>query len=428
MKPQVKAILLAAGKSTRYGGNKLFLPVLGSPLIYHSLLAIHDCPEISEVFIVANASDFKRIQNLVKESHFPKVSRLLIGGKTRQESMVKGLGALSVNQNPLSKESTTDDIILIHNAANPLVTEAEILAVIKAAQKYGGAICGKKIVDTVKEVENDFIIKTHNRNDLRAAQTPQAFQYGVLKKAISKAKKTHKDFTDEAGMVEDFIAAKNSASAKNLDSPKNNFNHFKIKFVSASENNFKITTPADYERLKAIVGDAPKDFLVGIGQDSHEFENSNDRQSQSPPKHKQNLILGGFNIPNVPKLKADSDGDVVIHALCNAILQALGEKSLGYFATPLFKEKNVTDSRKYLANALAKVTQKGYILNNIGLMIEGRKPKMDELSSRIRTSLGKLVNLNPQRIGLTATTGKNLTAFGKGKGLQCLAIVSLKKT
>lgn len=421
MKPQVKAILLAAGKSTRYGENKLFLPVLGNPLIYHSLLAIHDHPEISEVFIVTNASDFKRIQNLVKESHFPKVSRLLIGGKTRQESMIKGLEALSVNQNPLSKESTTNDIILIHNAANPLVTETEISAVIKAAQKYGGAICGKKIVDTIKEVENDFIIKTHNRNDLRAAQTPQAFQYEILKKAISKAKKDHKNFTDEASIVENLLY-------ENLDKSANKSRQEeKIKFIQASENNFKITTPADYERLKAIVGDTPQGFLVGIGQDSHEFENSNDGQSQNHPRYKQNLILGGLEIPNVPKLKADSDGDVIIHALCNAILQALGEKSLGYFATPLFKEKNVTDSRKYLANALAKATKKGYQLNNVGLMVEGRKPKMDELSSRIRTSLSKLVNLDPQRIGLTATTGKNLTAFGQGKGLQCLAIVSLRK-
>lgn len=409
MKLQVNAIILAAGSSARYGKNKLFLPVLGHPLLYHSILAIHDHPEISQIFIVSNFLNFKAINKLLKKSHFPKVSRLLIGGKTRQASMLEGLKALSSNQNH-HKTPSPEDLILIHNAANPLVTEAEISATIRAAQKHGAAICGHKISDTVKEVKNDFIIKTHNRDNLRAAQTPQVFKYGILTMAVNKAKKERLTFTDEASLIENLLKDKKFQNQKPV----------KIKFIQASANNFKITVPADYDKLKAIIGDAPKDYLVGIGQDSHEFDTT-------PEGKNHGLILGGVKIKNTPKLNADSDGDVIIHALCNAILQALGEKSLGYFATPLFKEKNIKDSKIYLQNALKKMQQKGFFLNNIGLMVEGRRPKMDALSTQIKNSLAKITGIDPTRIGLTATTGKNLTAFGKGQGLQCLAIVSLQK-
>ncbi len=422
MKPQVKAIILAAGNATRYGKNKLFLPVLGHPLLYHSILAIHDHPEISQIFIVTNSANFKRIETLLKESHFPKVNRLLIGGKTRQASMFKGLKALlSSQKSNLNRASShhfgktagtsvPDGLILVHNGANPLVTAKEISATIKAAQKHGAAICGHKIPDTIKEVKNDFIFKTHNRDDLRSVQTPQVFKAELLIEAINKAKNEHKNFTDESGLIENLLAEKKFNTQPS----------YKIKFVPASKNNFKITVPADYDRLKAIIGDTPKDYLVGIGQDSHEFDTS-------PSGKNHGLILSGFKIIKMPKLKADSDGDVIIHALCNAILQALGEKSLGYFATPLFKEKNIKDSKIYLQNALKKMQQKGFFLNNIGLMVEGRKPKMDALSTQIKNSLAKITKIDPTRIGLTATTGKNLTAFGKGQGLQCLAIVSLQK-
>ncbi len=191
--------------------------------------------------------------------------------------------------------------------------------------------------------------------------------------------------------------------------------------IPASAHNFKVTTAHDLERVKHIMGETPADFLVGMGQDSHEFEKSSAAKPPAP------LTLGGVKIKNQPKLKAESDGDVILHALYNAISQALGGGSLGLFATRECRVKGVTDSKKYLRPLLASLARKGYALNNIGIQLECSRPKIDPLASQIKKSLAGLTGLPAHRIGITATTGESLTAFGRGKGIQCFAIASLKK-
>ena len=132
-------------------------------------------------------------------------------------------------------------------------------------------------------------------------------------------------------------------------------------------------------------------------------------------------------LKNEKKLEAASDGDVILHALYNAISQALGEGSLGRFATPLLKEKGISDSKKYLQPLLVKMKKRGYHLNNIGIMLEAKVPAIDPLSSALKKTLSTLTGVHIRKIGITATSGDGLTSFGKGKGMQCFAIVSLQK-
>ncbi|MFC1656318.1 2-C-methyl-D-erythritol 2,4-cyclodiphosphate synthase [Patescibacteria group bacterium] len=163
------------------------------------------------------------------------------------------------------------------------------------------------------------------------------------------------------------------------------------------------------------MGDLPDDYLVGIGQDSHAVSK------------KKGLVLGGVRFADEYKLEANSDGDVLLHSLCNGLLQAISEKSLGAFADDLCLKKNIKNSKKYLDVALRKVKRKGYKLNNLGVMIECKRPKIDKVSQKVKENLSKLTGLPEARIGITATSGEKLTSFGKGKGIQCLCIVSLKK-
>ncbi len=384
----VTAILLAAGKSSRFlkRQNKLFAPILGKPLLYYSLQAIHDHPQIDEVYVVTGAQSKKAVQKLLLRYHFRKVKKIVAGGKERQDSLAKCFAFLKPKK---------DHIVLVHNGANPLVGDEEISAVLAGVKKTGAAAAGRPVVDTIKEIRGGHFVKTHAREKLVGMQTPQAARYDLFKKALAKAKKQHRLFSDETSLLE-------NAGVK-------------VQCVRAAPHNFKITTWHDYGHLKFIMGDTPKDFLIGLGQDSHEFT-------------KQiGLTLGGIFFADMPKLKADSDGDVILHALCNAIAQALAENSLGDFATPLFREKRITDSKKYLKLILQKMKKRAYELNNLGLMIEGSKPKIDPIAPALKKSLHALLKLEPARIGITATTGENLSPFGLGRGLQCFAIVSLKK-
>lgn len=382
-----RAIILAAGTSKRFGKNqdKLTEKILGQPVLYHTLVAFHEHPKIKDITLVVNKKNLPEVKKLMKKYHFPRVTKIVSGGKTRQESFKQGLSQI---ENPQQ-----EDLIIVHNGANPLVTFDEISKVITAAKTTGAAAVGRPATDTIKEVKNNHYHKTHDREKIISMQTPQAGRYDLFVKALKKSAK--KNFTDETCLLESVGV--------------------KVKHIDADPNNFKITTTHDLERAKTVMGDTPKHFLVGLGQDSHEFSTT-----------KKGLHLSGVIINNEYKLEADSDGDVVLHALANACSQAIGQGSLGRFATPMF-EKGIKNSATYLKKILSDISKQKYHLNNIGLMIEGAHPKIDPLVPAMKKQLSQLTDLAISKIGITATTGKKLTSFGKGEGLQCFAIVSLKK-
>lgn len=381
-------IILAAGQGQRLKErqDKMLITIKGKPLVYYTISAFNDHPEVDQITIVSSKSNQKIIKEIVKKHRFTKVEKVVLGGLTRQKSLEKGLKSL---------KSAPTDVILVHNGANPLPSQLEVSQVIAETSEVGACIVGHYVKSTIKEVDDQHIVKTHDRKKLFAAETPQAATYKILNKAVENAKKAGLEATDEAMLFEAIGQ--------------------KISYIEASENNFKITTQGDILRLKTILGDLPQDFRVGIGQDSHTFE-----------KDKMGLTLGGLHLPKEPKLKANSDGDVILHAIFNAISQATGDHSLGFYADPMC-EKGIKDSKKYLEVALKNMKKQGFALNSLGLMIEAQRPKIDPLTAKLKTSLAKILNLSARKIGITATSGEELTTFGQGLGIQCFAIVSLKK-
>jgi 2-C-methyl-D-erythritol 2,4-cyclodiphosphate synthase len=156
---------------------------------------------------------------------------------------------------------------------------------------------------------------------------------------------------------------------------------------------------------------------IGLGQDSHVFE---------PEGTAKPLVLGGVVFPGQPGLKANSDGDVVLHAVFNALSSAVGKRSLGVYADPIC-QSGVTDSRAYLVVALDMVRQAGYTVNNVALSIEARRPRIEPMALAMQASIARLLGVGNDQVGITATTGEGLTAFGRGEGIQVFAIASLVK-
>ncbi len=156
---------------------------------------------------------------------------------------------------------------------------------------------------------------------------------------------------------------------------------------------------------------------IGFGTDSHRFDETN----------KKPLILGGVQISERGGLAANSDGDVLLHALFNALSQASGGHSLGHYADPLF-EKGITDSAEYLKVALRMVREIGYRVHNIGIMVEAAKPCISlEAIQRMKRSIAALTGVDERDVGITFTSGEGLTSFGQGDGMLAQAVVSLLK-
>ncbi len=153
---------------------------------------------------------------------------------------------------------------------------------------------------------------------------------------------------------------------------------------------------------------------VGIGQDSHRFMR----------KGKKMLVLGGVIIPDEEGLEGNSDGDVVLHAIFNALSQAIGKRSIGFYSDKMCRQ-GIKDSREYLKLALKMVKGSGYRINNIGMIIEAKKPRIEPYVGDMKKSIADILMITPDMIGITATSGEGLTAFGNGMGIQVFAIATV---
>ncbi len=384
------AVIVAAGKGKRMGKdvNKVFLSLLSNPLIYHTIKNFQDCGMIDGIIVAAQKKDIKKINEIKQQYDFFKIKNVVEGGKERQDSVYNGLMSI--------KNAKNEDIIVVHNGSNPLVNEKEIEDCINAAKQYGAAVAGFPLKDTIKKINNNFIEKTIERTNVYQIQTPQAIKYGLFAKAFMNAKKKNLKVTDDASLVE--------ALGK------------KVRVVDCSCENIKITTQEDLRIAEGILMKRHKivpAFRIGFGQDSHKF---------SKNRYKK-LVLGGYKL-NEAGLEANSDGDVVLHALFNAISSAIGERSLGFYADEVCM-KGVTDSREYIKLILKKLNEKKFKINNVSIMIEASKPRLEPYTDKIKDSLSKMLKMDGKNIGIAYTSGEGLTSFGQGKGIQCFAVVAL---
>lgn len=157
-------------------------------------------------------------------------------------------------------------------------------------------------------------------------------------------------------------------------------------------------------------------YRTGIGQDSHRFEKE---------KGDKKCIIAGLVFEDAPGLDADSDGDVIFHAICNAITSLTHVPILGKVAIDLCHKEGITDSRVYLEEALKTLGKQ--TVEHVALTIEGKRPKFQKRADDIRQSVASAMHLSIDQVGITFTSGDDLTSFGRGEGLMCYALVTTKE-
>lgn len=159
-----------------------------------------------------------------------------------------------------------------------------------------------------------------------------------------------------------------------------------------------------------------KRIRTGIGQDSHRF---------LPPESTKPCIIAGTIFEHTPGFNANSDGDVVFHAICNAITSVTGILILGAIADDLCLKDGITDSEIYLKEAMK--TLGNQVISHVAITLEGKKPKFKDRLMDMRANIARVMDLDITQVGITATSGEGLTDFGCGDGVQCFAIVTTEE-
>ena len=216
------AVLVAAGSASRMGGiDKVMAPLGGEPMIARTVRAFQECDAVSEIVIVTREDLILPIRELTKSCE--KVKAVVAGGKSRQESVGKGLNALSKDVK----------LAAVHDGARPLITWQLIDCCIRAANTYGAAAPAIPVKDTIKTVEGGIVVNTPDRSKLRAVQTPQVFDIDMLKGALLKAYQDGAEVTDDCSAVERL--------------------GMKVKIVEGDEKNLKVTTPMDLKIAEMLL-------------------------------------------------------------------------------------------------------------------------------------------------------------------------------
>ncbi len=211
------AVIVAAGSARRMGGvDKIMADLGGEPLIAHTIRSFQEAPVILEIVVVTRQDLILPIDNLCKKAGFTKVTQVVAGGDNRVDSVNRGLSSLSKDM----------ELAAVADGARPLVTPVLIDRVVRAAHSFGAAAPALEVKDTIKEIETDgFVANTPNRATLRAVQTPQVFDYDMLRGALSKAIAEEAPITDDCSAVERL--------------------GMRVKLVQGEERNFKVTTQLD---------------------------------------------------------------------------------------------------------------------------------------------------------------------------------------
>ncbi len=218
------AVIVAAGSATRMGGiDKVMADLGGEPVIVRTVRAFAQCDAIAEIVIVTRPELIVPVRDLCRG--FAKVTAVVAGGKTRQESVGLGLNALDKSVR----------LAAVHDGARPLVTWQLIDRVVRAANTYGAAAPAVPVKDTIKVVQGGLVASTPERKMLMAVQTPQAFDFDLLRGAMKKAADGGRELTDECMAVEALP--------------------FSVKIVQGDERNLKLTTPLDLRFARLLLED-----------------------------------------------------------------------------------------------------------------------------------------------------------------------------
>lgn len=380
--PGFHLLVPAAGVGSRAGGDlpKQYRKIHGKSVLRHTLDALLSCEGVKSLHVIIDPEWVTEYQDAVQGLD---IGPYVIGSNTRKQSVFNGLKALS--------HLKDNDVVLVHDAARPFISVERILECAKSAAKDGAATLAADIHDTIVEAGTYTRLE---RERLRSIQTPQGFQYAILKKAHILFE-NNDDFTDDAGMV----AA--------MGHP--------VTLVTGERMNFKITTAEDLMRAERLLTPVVE-TRTGLGFDIHRFSN----------KAAQVIRLGGVDIPYTVAIDAHSDGDVILHALTDALLGTIGDGDIGQLFPPSDNRWKDADSTIFVAEALARVRAAGGRIIHADVSVQAEAPKIGPHRDAIIGKLAELLGLPVGRIGLKATTMEQVGVIGAGHALAAQVVVSVE--
>ncbi len=361
-------VILAAGKSKRFHKKlaKQFYNYKNKDIIDHSVEKSLNSKLFKKILIVTNNL------NYLKKKKYSKSITIIKGGKERSDSSLIAIKYLK-KYKPKN--------IFIHDAARPNFSIKLLKNLFKNLKKNKAVIPIVLSKDSIKyKIKNQ--IFNLNKNNSLLTQTPQAFRFKELYNlAINEKSK----ISDEASL---FINQ-----------------NYKVKFISGENKNHKITYLDDIETSK---------IYFGIGFDIHKLIRN------------KKLYLGGVKIPFHSGLKGHSDGDVILHAIIDAILGASRKKDIGTYFPNTKKFKNIR-STKMLKPIIDNLYKSNISINNLDINLICEQPKVSKYRDKIINSISKLTSLNKNQINLKGKTVEKLGLIGKEKAIACEVIISMTK-
>ena len=393
------ALIVAAGRGHRVGGPlpKQYRELAGDTVLGHSVRRFATHPQVDSVRVVINPADRALYDNAVQGSEGAEAGTLLApaaGGATRQESVRNGLESLA---------DAPPDLVLIHDGARPLVSDAVIDGALDALAGHDGALPALAVSDSLKRAMPGSVLVAGAvaREGLWRAQTPQGFRYPAILDAHRAAA--------GAALTDDAAVAERAGLS--------------VALTAGDEDNLKITTEQDFARAERIMaaererGVAPATAVetrVGMGFDVHRF---------GPGDH---LMLGGVAVPHDHGVVSHSDGDVVLHAIVDAVLGAMAAGDIGTHFPPSDETWRDAASSHFVARTLAMLRERGGHLTHVDVTVICQRPRIGPHREAMMARLADVLGLEPARISLKATTTERLGFTGRGEGIAAQAVATVR--
>ena len=363
---------------------KQFLHIAGKSILKHTVERLRSYLTQAQIIVILDPQYTNQAQNELKTL---KNIRCCNGGNSRKQSVYNGLKCIS---NPKD-----DDIVLIHDAARPFVTQDDVVRLLKTLESNKAATLSAPAHNTICSAqENNIIDQYQNRDALRNVLTPQGFHYHTILKA-HEAFANNEDFTDDTALVK----------ALGVD----------VILVDGSTHNYKITTQEDLKVAEKLLHTTAPQTRIGTGFDVHAFD-------EIPAT---SIRLGGIDIPFDKKLKGHSDADVVLHTVTDALLGAIGAGDIGDHFPPSDNKWKGKDSAYFLERANMLITERGGHIGNIDVTIICEAPKLFPHKIAIKNRIADILSIAPENVNVKATTTEKLGFTGRGEGIAAQASATI---
>lgn len=380
----VSAIIAAGGRGARLGAGepKQLLAVGGIPMLQRTLDTFRGAACIDEIVVALPADLVADPPPYLRASG--KTVQLVAGGARRQDSVAAAF----------ARVSRTADLVVVHDAARPFASEALIERTVAAAREAGAAIAALPARDTVKQTAAGFIERTLPRDRIALAQTPQAFRRAVLEAALARAAQTDLEATDEAMLAEQA--------------------GYRVRLVAGEPGNIKITTADDLRTARIAAEDhrAPT-TRVGTGYDLH-------RLADGRP-----FTLAGVALPSPVGPQGHSDGDVLCHALADALLGAAALGDIGRHFPDTDPQWRGAAGLDLLARVVARVRERGWSIVNVDAVVVLERPRLAPLVATICENLAATLGLDTVGVSVKSKTSEGLGPIGRGEAVACQAVVAI---